>query len=99
MINIRYGLFETNSSSVHSMTLLTQDEYEKWDLAHLVVKPSKISVRKYYWYTMMLYYKITVNPKSAIYMIKKYGLHDTLKLSIGAFKVNLQYLKKLIGGK
>ena len=31
MINIRYGLFETNSSSVHSMTLLTQDEYEKWE--------------------------------------------------------------------
>ena len=79
--------------------IIREDEYEKWDLAHLVVKPSKISVRKYYWYTMLLYYKITVNPKSAIYMIKKYGLHDTLKLSIGAFKVNLQYLKKLIGGK
>ena len=31
MINIRHGLFETNSSSVHSMTLLTQDEYDKWD--------------------------------------------------------------------
>ena len=30
MINIRHGLFETNSSSVHSMTLLTQDEYDKW---------------------------------------------------------------------
>ena len=79
--------------------IIREDEYEKWDLAHLVVKPTKISVRKYYWYTMLLYYKITVNPKSAIYMIKKYGLHDTLKLSIGAFKVNLQYLKKLIGGK
>lgn len=79
--------------------IIKEDEYEKWDLAHLVVKPSKISVRKYYWYTMMLYYKVTVNPKSAIYMIKKYGLHDTLKLSYGAFKVNIQYLKKLIGGK
>ena len=31
MINIRHGLFETNSSSVHSMTLLTQDEYDKWE--------------------------------------------------------------------
>lgn len=79
--------------------IIKEEEYEKWDLAHLVVRPSKISVRKYYWYTMLLYYKITVNPKSAIYMIKKYGLHDTLKLSVGAFKVNLQYLKKLIGGK
>lgn len=30
MINIRHNLFETNSSSVHSMTLLTEDEYNKW---------------------------------------------------------------------
>lgn len=79
--------------------IIKEEEYEKWDLAHLVVRPSGISVRKYYWYTMLLYYKITANPVSAWYMIKKYGLHDTLKLSVGAFKVNLQYVKKLIGGK
>lgn len=79
--------------------IIKEDEYEKWDLAHLVVRPSKISIRKYYLYTMILYYKIMVNPKSAICMIKKYGLHDTLKLSVGGFKVNLQYLKKLIEGK
>lgn len=79
--------------------IVKEEEYEKWDLAHLVVKPQKISIRKYYWYTMLLYYKITANPKSAFYMIKKYGLHDTLKLSIGAVAVNNQYLKKLIEGK
>ena len=79
--------------------IIREDEYEKWDLAHLVVRPSKISVRKYYWYTMVLYYKITVNPKSIWYMIKRYGLKDTLKLSWGGFKVNIQYFKKLIGGK
>lgn len=74
--------------------IVREDEYEKWDLAHLVVQPSKISIRKYYWYTIVLYYKVTVNPKSAWYMIRKYGLHDTLKLSVGAFKVNVQYMKK-----
>lgn len=78
--------------------IVREDEYEKWDLAHLVVKPDNVSVRKYYLYTMMLYYHIMVNPKSALYMIKKYGIKDTLKLSIGAFKVNVQYLKKLVDG-
>lgn len=29
-------------------------------------------------------------------MIRKYGIVDTFKLSLGAFKVNVQYLKKLI---
>ena len=76
--------------------MIREDEYEKWDLAHLVVKPPHLSVRKYYFYTMMLYYRIMVNPKSALYMIRKYGVKDTLKLSCGAFKVNIQYLKKLL---
>ena len=76
--------------------IIREDEYEKWDLAHLVVKPTHLSVRKYYFYTMLLYYRVMVNPKSALYMIGKYGIKDTLKLSLGAFKVNVQYLKKLI---
>ncbi len=79
--------------------IVREDAYEKWDLAHLVVRPANISARRYYWYTIMLYYRITVHPKSVWYMIRKYGLHDTLKLSVGAFKVNLQYLKKLITAK
>lgn len=28
---IRRGVFETNSSSVHSITLCSQDEYAKWE--------------------------------------------------------------------
>ncbi len=79
--------------------IVREDEYEKWDLAHLVVRPDNISVRKYYWYTMVLYYKITANPVSGWYMVKKYGLHDTLKLSVGAVAVNNQYWKKLIEGE
>lgn len=76
--------------------IIREDEYEKWDLAHLVVKPTYISIRKYYFYTMMLYYKTMVNPTSVLYMIRKYGIKDTVKLSIGACEVNLQYLKKLL---
>lgn len=76
--------------------IVREDEYEKWDLAHLVVKPTHLSVRRYYFYTLALYYKTMINPKSALYMIRKYGMKDTLKLSFGAFKVNVQYLKKLI---
>ena len=79
--------------------IVREDEYEKWDLAHLVVRPENISVRQYYWYTMVLYYMITANPVSGWYMVKKYGLHDTLKLSFGAMAVNNQYWKKLIEGE
>ena len=79
--------------------IVREDEYEKWDLAHLVVRPKYISVRRFYLYTLLLYYFVTANPKSGLYMIKKYGLHDTLKLSFGALLVNNQYVKKVIKGE
>lgn len=28
---IRYGVFETNSSSTHSLTICSAEEYEKWE--------------------------------------------------------------------
>ncbi len=30
MRQVRAGVFETNSSSTHSITICTQDEYDKW---------------------------------------------------------------------
>lgn len=31
MINIRYNIFETNSSSVHTLTLCREEDYDKWN--------------------------------------------------------------------
>lgn len=33
---IRCGVFETNSSSVHSLTMCTESDYEKWQDGELV---------------------------------------------------------------
>lgn len=30
MIKIRNGVFETNSSTTHTLTIVSNDEYEKW---------------------------------------------------------------------
>lgn len=36
MIQIRRNLFETNSSSTHSITMCTKLDYQKWSLGELV---------------------------------------------------------------
>lgn len=36
MIQIRRNLFETNSSSTHSITMCTKSDYEKWEKGELV---------------------------------------------------------------
>lgn len=38
MLNIRCGLFETNSSSVHSITVLTANEYARWKNGTCVIQ-------------------------------------------------------------
>lgn len=40
MIVIRRGVFETNSSSTHSITLCSKDEYDKWEKGELILNES-----------------------------------------------------------
>ena len=78
--------------------IIPYDEHEKWDMAHLVLKPENLTVREFYFQILKLYYLLSLNPKSAWYMIKKYGFFETLKLSFGAMHVALQYVNKIIRG-
>lgn len=71
---------------------------EKWDMAHLVVAPGKLSVRSYYWQTVKLYLQLMANPVQGAGMVRKYGLKDTTKLSLGAGRVAQQYAKKIWEG-
>ena len=78
--------------------IISRNEYEKWDMAHIVIKPKKLSVRAYYMQIVKLYFLLSLSPKSCIYMIRKYGLKDCLKLSFGAAKITRQYLAKIVKG-
>lgn len=78
--------------------IIQRSEAEKWDLAHLSVKPSKMSIRAYYWNIILLYYKVTMHPSNVLQMIKQYGLRENIKLSLGASRITWQYLKKMVRG-
>lgn len=75
--------------------IIPRNESEKWDLAHLTVQPSKITIRRYYWNIIKLYYKITMNPRNLIKMIREYGIKENLKLSAGASNITMQYFIKM----
>ena len=79
-------------------TIIPYNEHEKWDMAHLVLQPEKLTVREFYFQILKLYYLLSLWPKSALYMIKKYGFLETMKLSYGAMHVALQYVIKIIKG-
>ncbi|MDR1134876.1 MAG: cobalamin-dependent protein [Clostridiales Family XIII bacterium] len=81
-----------------SRLLIPYEQPEKWDMAHLVVEADKLSARQYYAQIVKLYYKITITPKHTVYMFKRYGLKQTVKLSGGALRITMQYLAKIIRG-
>ena len=81
-----------------SKLIISREEYEKWDLAHLVIKPEKISIRAYYANIIRLYFLLTLSLRSSLYMIRRYGLRDCVKLSFGAMRIANQYLAKIIKG-
>lgn len=78
--------------------IIPRGSYEKWDLAHLVVKPEKLSIRRYYFEILKIYYKVTMNPRNIFKMIKQYGIVENIKLSFGASNITMQYIKKIIKG-
>jgi hopanoid C-3 methylase len=79
--------------------IVPREEHEKWDLAHLTVQPSRMSIRKYYWNIIKLYYKVTMNPINVLKMIRDYGLKQNMKLSAGASKITMQYFVKMFRNK
>lgn len=56
MISIRAGVFETNSSSTHSLSLFSVEDFEKWKSNELVYDSRKkemvpkINIKDYYYF-------------------------------------------------
>ncbi len=79
--------------------LVDREDYAKWDLAHVVLQPTKMSIRRYYYEIIRAYFKIAFRKYAIVYMIKKYGFFPVLKMWWGSQLVSLQYIKKMILGK
>ncbi|MCI5158108.1 MAG: B12-binding domain-containing radical SAM protein, partial [Candidatus Electrothrix sp. AUS1_2] len=74
---------------------IPRSDYEKWDLAHLVLRPAKLSVAAYYWHIIRLYYAVTFRPSSILRLLRCFGLAENLRLFLGSSRVTLQYLGKV----
>jgi radical SAM superfamily enzyme YgiQ (UPF0313 family) len=83
-----------------AMTVAAEDlvvdrqKYSHWDLAHLVVKPGRLSASEYYGEIIKLYTASVVHPLTVLRHLK-YPLKDVLRISTGAFKVWRQYRAKM----
>lgn len=85
--------------SYASRFLFKREEYEVWDMAHVVLRPEFMTIRKFYIEMLKAYYKVIMRPKNLAELIKKYGIKANIRMLIGSSFVSLQYIRKIIGVK
>lgn len=85
-------IFEEYTSDL----IVDRKDYEKWDMAHVVLNPEHMSIREFYFQLLKAYYKVIMRPKHIIALVKKYGLKANLKMFWGSSFVSWQYLKKIV---
>jgi len=74
------------------------DDYEKWSFGQLIIKPSKISIRSYYYQLMLTYLYVNLFINSNTDMLKKYGPANVFRIATGAIKASKNYIRLMIQG-
>lgn len=75
--------------------LLKREEYEKWDLTHLAIMPTKLTPSQYYFEIIRGYFRTTASMSSLRYIRKKCGVKVEIKCFRGAMKMLWHYLKMI----
>ncbi len=71
-------------------------EYEKWDLAHLVMNPTRMTPACYYWNIIKLYHKVTLRPANLLKLLLRHGPRGNFKMLLGSSRITFQYVAKII---
>ena len=75
--------------------LIEPNDYAKWDLAHISISPSKLSVAEYYKELLRLYGKVLFQS----WVLKKYLLNTPIRMLIkiimGSWRVRRQFQMKM----
>nr|WP_312579865.1 radical SAM protein [Sedimentibacter sp.] len=78
--------------------LVKREKYESWDMAHVVLKPEFMSIRRFYLGLLIVYYRVIMRPKHVFALIKKYGIRSNIKMFVGSSFVSFQYIQKIVRG-
>jgi len=85
----------TGFVSVGSEILVPRDEYPRWDLAHVVLRPRAMSVARFYREIMTLYNALLFRPAVLRGYLSRYRVLQLWKMLKGTLRVRRQYMAKI----
>jgi hopanoid C-3 methylase len=75
--------------------VISREEYAKWDLAHVTIRPEHMPVAEYYRQVLKLYLRILYHPANIIKMLK-YPIKMQFRMVKGLRKVMKQYKERIM---
>lgn len=75
-----------------------RNQFPKWDMAHLLFEPEKLSRRQFYGNILRAYYHTSIGVRAHCYIARKYGWKTYFRTSFGALYITWQYIKMWIRG-
>ncbi|HAS72905.1 MAG TPA: B12-binding domain-containing radical SAM protein, partial [Clostridiales bacterium UBA8960] len=85
-------LYETFKSRL----LYDVSDYDKWNFGDVLIRPSKMSLRAYYFEVLKLALMINFNWHSVRYTLKAFPLRNTLKMLTGFNTLFSVYIKNFL---
>lgn len=86
---------KTGVSYPEDKIILDRKKYELWDLAHISVQPTKLSVPDFYKEILKAYNSILYQPKVLFKYLTSYSPVMLYKMFAGGIKVTKQYKRKI----
>ncbi|HEY8909574.1 MAG TPA: radical SAM protein [Desulfosporosinus sp.] len=79
--------------------LYASDDYKSWSFGQVMIRPSKLSLRGYYYELLLtnMYVNLVVNRESE--MLKRYGLRRILGMAVGSTRTLLKYCRLMINAR
>ncbi len=73
--------------------LFKEDEYEKFDFMHVMLKPTKIKTSEYYLEILKIYFRVTANMNNLFYIIKTCNLKVGIMTVYGLLRIIFKYIR------
>ena len=78
--------------------IFAKEDYEKWSFGDVVIYPSKMTLRRYYWEVLKLGIPANLNWHSIKYSLKTFPLKNTLRMMFGFNQIIKIYTKNILAG-
>jgi len=84
--------------AVEEQMATARERPELWDMAHLLLPPTKMSEREFYRNIVRAYRKISLRPRMHLFVLRRFGLKVYLRTFQGVIAIYKQYRELMAKG-